>query len=98
MPIARLIYVTIAPNDAQEAEQIWKRDCAPLMIQQEGCLSEELLKSTDAPGEYISYSEWTDQAAVDRFHGSEAHHHIEAHTGKLKVTQPPVTKHYQVAG
>jgi heme-degrading monooxygenase HmoA len=96
--IARLIYVTVALQDAADAERIWKEDCAPLMIKQQGCVSEELLKSIDAPGEYISYSEWQDQGAIDRYDGSEAHREIERHTQRLKVTQPPVTKHYQIAG
>jgi heme-degrading monooxygenase HmoA len=98
MPIARLIYVTVAPSDAGEAERLWKQDCAPIMIQQEGCLSEELLRCTDAPGEYISYSEWQDEPAIQRYDGSEAHRQIEERTKRLKVTSPPVTKHYQVAG
>ena len=98
MPIARLIYVTVEPSQAEEAERLWKQDCAPLMIQQDGCLSEELLKCTEAPGEYISYSEWKDEAAIKRYDGSDAHHQIEAHSKKFKVTSPPVTKHYTVAG
>ncbi len=57
MPVARLIYVTVNQDQMEEAERIWKQECAPLMIQQPGCLSEELLKCIDAPGEYISYSE-----------------------------------------
>src|SRR5438067_576430 len=55
MPIARLIYVSVGPDQMAEAERIWKHECAPLMIQQPGCLSEELLKCLDAVGEYISY-------------------------------------------
>jgi heme-degrading monooxygenase HmoA len=98
MPTARLIYVNVDPQSAAEAERLWKEDCAPLMIQQQGCLSEELLKCTDAPGEYISYSEWQDEAAISRYDGSQAHHQIEDATRRLRVTAPPVTKHYQVAG
>lgn len=68
------------------------------MIQQPGCLSEELLRCNDVPGEYVSYSEWADQGAIDAYDGSEAHRQIEQATERLKVTAPPVTKHYQVAG
>src|SRR5919198_128407 len=51
MPIARLIYVSVAPDQMTEAERVWKQDCAPLMIQAPGCLSEELLKCIDTAGE-----------------------------------------------
>lgn len=98
MPIARLIYVAVEPPEADEAERLWKQDCAPLMIQQKGCLSEELLKAKEAPGEYISYSEWQDERAIEHYEASEAHHKIEQHTRRLKVTSPPVTKTYEVTG
>jgi len=98
MPIARLIYVTVPAVEAGEAERVWKEDCAPVMIKQPGCLSEELLKCTDTPGEYISYSEWQDEAAIERYDDSDAHREIERHTQRLKVSQPPIVKHYQVVG
>ncbi len=98
MPIARLIYVTVKPEQAAEAERIWKEDCAPLMIQQPGCLSEELLKCLDAPGEYISYSEWQDQASIERYRTSPAHEEIKKHTRGLQGGSPPVVKRYEVAG
>ena len=98
MPVARLIYVQVDPSQTQEAERVWKEDCAPLMIQQDGCLSEELLKCKDAPGEYISYAEWRDQDAIRRYEASDAHHKIDEHAKRIKVTAAPVTKHYEVAG
>jgi heme-degrading monooxygenase HmoA len=98
MPIARLIYVAVKPEQAAEAERIWKEECAPLMIQQPGCLSEELLKCLDAPGEYISYSEWQDQPSIDRYRTSAAHEQIKHHTRGLQAGAPPVVKRYEVAG
>jgi heme-degrading monooxygenase HmoA len=98
MPIARLIYVSVAPEQMPEAERIWKQDCAPLMIQAPGCLSEELLKCLDAPGEYISYSEWQDQAAIDAYLNSQAHEEIRRHTRGLQSGERPVVKRYEVAG
>ncbi len=98
MPIARLIYVSVSPSSTQEAERIWKQDCAPLMIQQPGCLSEELLKCVDAPGEYISYSEWEDQAAIDKYLSSPAHEQIRQHTRGLQGGSRPVVKRYEVTG
>jgi hypothetical protein len=64
MSIIRLIFVNVSPDQAEQAERIWKDHCAPLMIRQQGCLSEQLLRCTDNPGEMISYSE---SLVSDRF-------------------------------
>ena len=98
MPIARLIYVTVPPDQMAEAERVWKQKCAPLMIQQPGCLSEELLKCLDAPGEYISYSEWESQEAIDRYLASPAHEEIRRHTRGLQGGSRPIVKRYEVTG
>jgi heme-degrading monooxygenase HmoA len=98
MTIARLIYVTVPADKAADAERVWKQECAPLMIQQPGCLSEELLKCVDAPGEYISYSEWESQQAIDQYLASQAHEEIRRHTRGLQSGQRPVVKRYEVAG
>ena len=58
MAIVRLIFVTVKPDQVNDAISLWKNHCAPLMIQQPGCLSEELLECTDAPGEFISDRKW----------------------------------------
>ena len=98
MPIARLIFVSVDPREMGEAERIWKEECAPLMIRQPGCLSEELLKCLDAPGEYISYSEWQDQASIDRYLASPAHEEIRQHTRGFQGGKRPSVKCYEVAG
>ena len=59
MPIARLIYVAVPPQEAAEAERIWKEDCAPLMIKRPGCLREELLQCREDKGEFISMVKMT---------------------------------------
>jgi heme-degrading monooxygenase HmoA len=97
MAIARLIYVTVNEDQMAEAERIWKQECAPLMIQQSGCLSEELLKCIDTPGEYISYSEWSDQESIEKYLASPAHEEIRRHTRGLQGGRP-VVKRYEVAG
>ncbi len=97
MPIARLIHVKVRPEQMAEAERIWKHECAPLMIQQLGCLSEELLKGLDEPGEYISYSEWEDQPSIERYRESAAHEEIVRHTRGLTGARA-VTKRYEVTG
>ena len=95
MPIVRLIYVTVKPEDADNAEKLWKQHCAPLMIQQPGCMSEELLKCTDAPGEYISYSEWDSAKAIEQYLKSEAHQEIKRHSATVHHGQVAV-KRYEI--
>ena len=97
MPVVRLIYVKVAPQACAEAERIWKEDCAPLMIQQPGCLSEKLLKCVDAPGQYISYSEWEDDAAIEKYRQSDDHKTIQQHSRNLQGAQAEV-KRYEVTG
>ena len=94
MSVVRLIFVTVKAEDASAAERIWKSDCAPLMIKQKGCLSEELLKSTEVPGEYISYAEWDSQASIDRYVGSADHQLIKQHARALRTQSRPVVKCY----
>lgn len=96
MPIVRLIYVTVNPDQVAAAENVWKTQCAPLMIQQPGCLSEKMLKCIDDLGEYISYSEWESQEQIDAYRKSEAHEQVKDHTRKLRGERP-VVKRYEVS-
>src|SRR5947209_20447027 len=98
MPIARLIFVTVDPTETAEAQRIWKEDCAPLMIQQDGCLSEELLEGLDNKAEFVSFSEWRDDDSIRRYEASDAHATIERESSRIKVASPPVTKRFVVAG
>ncbi len=95
MTVVRLIHVNVDPSQAAEVERIWNDDCAQLMIQQKGCRSEQLLKCDDAPGEYISYSEWDSQADIDAYRESEAHKQIQSHSRALQGAKA-VVKRYQV--
>ena len=36
MSIIRLIYIKIDPSETEQAMQVWKKECAPLMISAEG--------------------------------------------------------------
>jgi heme-degrading monooxygenase HmoA len=94
MAIVRLIFVKVKAQDGAEAERLWKEECAPLMIRQKGCLSEEMLKSLEAPGEYISYSVWENQECIDHYRASDAHEEIKRHGARLAVEEPPVVKEY----
>ncbi|HEX9809165.1 MAG TPA: antibiotic biosynthesis monooxygenase family protein [Alphaproteobacteria bacterium] len=97
MAIIRLIHVKVSRDQITEAERIWKEECAPLMIKSPGCTSEKLLKCLDEPGEFISYSEWESDDAIERYRGSAAHGEIQAHARRLQGAQA-VVKRYALLG
>ncbi len=96
MPIIRLIFVKVEPDQFSESETVCTEKCAPLMTKQPGCLSEQLLKCIDSPGEYISYSEWENQESIDQYLASEDHQEIKKHSRELKRVEDPVVKRYEV--
>ena len=89
MSIIRLIYISIDPAEVNKAMQVWKQECAPLMIQQKGCISEKLLRSREAH-EFISYSEWESEADIAAYAHSPAHDEIVKHTRGLKGAKAQV--------
>jgi heme-degrading monooxygenase HmoA len=95
MPIARIIYTTFPPEEAAAAEKDWKEECAPLMIRQPGCRREELLRCTTSRGEYISYSEWTDEASIEAYLKSADHQEIKRRTSNIKGATV-VVKNYEI--
>lgn len=97
MSIVRMIYVKVSPEACDEAERVWKEDCAPLMIKQPGCLSEKLLKCRSEPGEYISYSEWEDEGSIEQYRKSTDHDTIVSHSRRLQGARATV-KNYEVTG
>jgi heme-degrading monooxygenase HmoA len=86
MSIIRLIHIQLDPSENEKAEQVWKTECAPLMIQQNGCISEKLLRAR-AAGEFISYSEWESEQDIERYMKSDAHKEIVRHSRGLKGTK-----------
>ena len=95
MSIIRLIYIKIDPSQLERALQIWKNECAPLMIQQKGCISEKLLRCRDAH-ELISYSEWGSELDIEQYQNSDAHKEIVRHARSLEGTKAEV-KLYELA-
>jgi heme-degrading monooxygenase HmoA len=93
MPIIRLLHVKVSPDAAKEAERVWKEDCAPLMIKQPGCLSEKLLKCLDDPGDYVSYSEWESDDAIEAYRKSKDHDVIMQHSRKLQGARAHVKRY-----
>lgn len=96
MSIVRLIYVQVPSDQAKQAQENWKTKCAPLMIQQKGCLSEELLRCTDNPGEFISYSEWDSEESIRNYLGSDDHQEIKRHNRNIQGAEVSI-KHYELA-
>ncbi len=94
--ITRMIIVTVPQEKAAEAERLWKQECAPLMIQQSGCLSEEFLRNRDNKGEMISVQQWQDQASIDKYRASAAHQQILNHTRGLMGVSKVEVKNYEV--
>jgi heme-degrading monooxygenase HmoA len=93
-----MIIVTVPRDKAAEAERLWKEECAPLMIKQPGCLSEEFLRNRENPGEFISLSKWENPQAIDKYRDSPAHKHIQQHTRALMGVSKVDVKAYEVVG
>jgi heme-degrading monooxygenase HmoA len=89
MSVIRLIHIKIDASESENAMRVWKTECAPLMIQQKGCVAEKLLRCKDAP-EFISYSEWESEAAIEAYRNSQAHKEIVRHARALKGAQAEV--------
>ena len=96
--ITRMIYVNVPADKAGEAVRLWKEECAPLMIKQRGCVSEEFLRGRENPGEFISISTWEDQLAIDLYRKSEAHDAIQKHARALANVAKVEVKTYEVLG
>jgi len=95
MSIIRLIHIQLDPSENEKAERVWKTECAPLMIQQQGCTSEKLLRSK-AGDEFISYSEWESEKDIERYMNSDAHKEIVRHSRGLKGAKAVVKLYDQV--
>ena len=89
MSIIRLIHIQLDPSENEKAEQVWKTECAPLMIRQKGCISEKLLRAR-AGGEFISYSEWESEEDIERYMNSDPHKEIVRHSRGLKGAKAAV--------
>lgn len=96
--ITRMILVSVPQDKAAEAERMWKQECAPLMIKQDGCVSEEFLRGRENPSEFISLSTWENQAAIDKYRNSEAHKQIQQHTRALMNVAKVEVKSYEIVG
>ena len=96
--IIRMILVNVPKEKADEAVRLWREDCAPQMIKQPGCVSEQFLRGRENPGEFISLSTWESQAAIDKYRRSDAHTAIQKHTRGLMNVAKVEVKTYEVVG
>ena len=94
--IARMIFVKVAPDQIDRAIGEWKKVCAPVMISQPGCLSEELLECNEHPAEFISLSNWESMDAIAAYRVSDAHEKVKHGTRGIKAEV--VVKTYKVTG
>jgi len=94
--IMRMVLVDVPVEKAAEAERLWKNECAPLMIGQPGCISEQLIRSRDNTGEFISLSTWMNQADIDRYRAGMAHKAIEQHVHALLIEAKTEVKTYDI--
>jgi heme-degrading monooxygenase HmoA len=96
MSIVRLIFTSVPPGKIGEAVRNWKHECAPIMIRQKGCTSEQLLHSTSDANEFISYSEWETQSDIDAYLQSADHQEIKRYNEKLGDTAVVVKTYERV--
>jgi heme-degrading monooxygenase HmoA len=96
--ITRMIIVSVPKEKAAEAVRLWKQECAPFMIRQPGCLSEQFLRNRENPGEFISLSTWESQEAIDKYRDSDAHKEIQEHTRGLMGVSKVEVKTYEAIG
>ena len=95
MTIVRIIYASFPPDQAEKARQNWKGKCAPLMIRQSGCMSEELLSCIDSPGELMSHSEWDSMENIQKYLQSGDHQEIKRQNRNITGAEV-VVKHYEL--
>ena len=86
MNIIRLIFVS-RPKSSTKSGACFKEP---------GCVSEKLLKCTDDPGEFISYSEWDNQDSIDAYRRGAAHEEIKKHTSSIHSSRPTVKRYEEV--
>jgi heme-degrading monooxygenase HmoA len=96
MSVIRLIFTSVPSGKVEEAIRNWKTECAPIMIQQKGCTSEQLLHGASDASEFISYSEWETQADIDAYLKSADHQEIKRHNEKLGEAKVVVKTYVRV--
>ena len=94
--IVRMIHVQVSPDQMEEARQLWKEHCAPLMIGMNGCVSEELLHCRELPGEMISMSTWESMENIDAYRKSKEHDEIQQYTRNLLSGAQATVKTYDI--
>jgi len=91
-----MIVANVPPDQDEAARGVWKQHCAPLMIGVRGCVSEQLLASTDDPGELISMAIWESQEAIDAYRSSKEHDEIQKWTRELLSGARATVRTYEI--
>ena len=90
MSIIRLVHMTYPAETANEAAESWKKNRGPLMAGQAGCQSEELLRCSDVPTEFVSYSVWDNEDSIRHYLESSAYHRIREENRQKGATHVTV--------
>src|SRR5438552_13543944 len=94
--IVRMIHVQVGKEQMEEARQLWKEHCAPLMIGMNGCVSEQFLACREHPGEMISMSTWDSDADIEAYRKSKEHDEIQKYTRSLLSGARATVKTYDI--
>ncbi len=94
--IMRMVLVNVPVEMAAEAERLWINECAPHMMSQPGCISEQLIRNRDNAGEFVSLSTWTNQADIDGYRAGLAHKAIQQHLHALLKGSKTEVKTYDI--
>jgi heme-degrading monooxygenase HmoA len=94
--IVRMIHVEVPPDQIEEARQLWKEHCAPLMIGTNGCTSEQLLSCREHAGEMISMATWETMDDIEAYRKSKEHDEIQRYTRDLLSGARAVVKTYEI--
>ena len=93
---ARLTFLSIHPDRADEVKKIFNEDIVPVVKSQKGNIGIWLLEPTNNNDEYVSLTEWTSKADADAYEASGTYRTL---VDKIKdaYTSKPVLKTYNIA-
>ena len=96
--ITRLVFITVPQEKVADTGRIYKQECVSLMIKQPGCLTHHFLHNHENPCEFVSFSAWVDQQAVDKYIASDARQQVRDFTRNLLGASKVETKIYDTLG
>jgi quinol monooxygenase YgiN len=96
--IARLTFIGIHQEDAEELKKIYNEEVLPVIRNQKGNLGAWLLEPADEKDDFISLTEWVSQNNADAYESGGTYKTlVEKVKGKLRMKSDPVLKIYSAA-